>query len=121
MRLFGLMAAACACAVVSGGAAAQAAPPVGVDMSCVAPAGYPGVVITDGSVQAFENLYFWAAEDLAEAGYMVMTYDVQGQGDSDLFPSNCTPTACDGVPYQQSYNFYQGAEDSLSFFESKGN
>jgi dienelactone hydrolase len=83
--------------------------------------GYPGVVITDGSVQAFENLYFWAAEDLAEAGYMVMTYDVQGQGDSDLFPKNCTPTACDGVPYQQNYNFYQGAEDSLSFFESKGN
>src|SRR5437764_10385181 len=41
MRLFGLMAAACACAVVSGSAAAQAAPPVGVDMSCVAPAGNP--------------------------------------------------------------------------------
>src|SRR3954471_1455926 len=29
--------------------------------------GYPGVVITDGSVQAFEELYFWAAEDLASA------------------------------------------------------
>src|SRR3954447_109481 len=83
--------------------------------------GYPGVVITDGSVQACENLYFWAAEDLAEAGYMVMTYDVQGQGDYDLFPKDCTPTACDGVPYQQNYNFFQGAEDSLSFFESKGN
>jgi hypothetical protein len=49
-------------------------------------------------------------------GYMVMTYDPQGQGDSDLLPSssNC----CQGVPYQQSYNFYQGAEDSLSFFLS---
>src|SRR4051794_5819138 len=83
--------------------------------------GYPGVVITDGSVQAFENLYFWAAEDLAEAGYMVMTYDVQGQGDSDLFPKDCTPGDCPGVPYQQNYNFYQGAEDSLSFFLSAGN
>src|SRR5436309_9308074 len=86
-------------------------------------AGYPGVVITDGSVQAFENLYFWAAEDLAEAGYMVMTYDVQGQGDSDLFPKNCpdpsnATASCPGVPYQQNYNFYQGAEDSLSFFLS---
>jgi dienelactone hydrolase len=84
-------------------------------------AGYPGVVITDGSVQAYENLYYWAAEDLAEAGYMVMTYDPQGQGDSDLFPKNCpdpgNPTqTCQGVPYQQNYNFYQGAEDSLSFF-----
>src|SRR4051812_13463034 len=80
--------------------------------------GYPGVVITDGSVQAFEELYFWAAEDLAEAGYMVMTYDVQGQGKSDLLPENCTPDNCPGVPYQQDYNFYQGAEDSLSFFLS---
>jgi dienelactone hydrolase len=85
--------------------------------------GYPGVVITDGSIQAYENLYYWAAEDLAESGYMVMTYDVQGQGDSDLFPANCPdpsdPTGgCPGVPYQQNYNFFQGAEDSLNFFLS---
>jgi dienelactone hydrolase len=83
--------------------------------------GYPGVVITDGSIQAFENLYYWAAEGLAQYGYEVMTYDVQGQGDSDLFPANCTPSACAGVPYQQNYNFYQGAEDSLSYFLSKAN
>jgi hypothetical protein len=90
------------------------------------PGGYPGVVITDGSVQAYENLYYWAAEGLAEAGYEVMTYDVQGQGDSDLLPASCTPSAavlqsgsiCQGVPYQQNYNFFQGAEDSLSFFLS---
>jgi alpha-beta hydrolase superfamily lysophospholipase len=87
------------------------------------PGGYPGVVITDGSIQAFENLYFWAAEDLAEAGYEVMTYDVQGQGDSDLFPANCPDPSnpspsCQGVPYQQNYNFFQGAEDSLNFFLS---
>ena len=82
--------------------------------------GYPGVVITDGSVQAYEELYYWAAEDLAEAGYLVMTYDVQGQGDSDLAGSDC-PGTCSGVPYQQNYNFYQGAEDSLSFFLSDKN
>ena len=79
--------------------------------------GFPGVVITDGSVQAYEELYFWAAQDLAESGYVVMTYDVQGQGDSSLFGEDC-PGACSGVPYQQDYNFYQGAEDSLSFFLS---
>jgi dienelactone hydrolase len=83
-------------------------------------AGFPGVVITDGSVQAIEELYFWAAEDLAEAGYVVMTYDVQGQGDSDLFGEDC-PGDCTGVPYQQDYNFYQGAEDSLGFFLSDRN
>jgi hypothetical protein len=81
------------------------------------------VVITDGSIQAFQNLYYWAAEGLAQYGYEVMTYDVQGQGDSDLLPAGCPtltdPTAqCRGVPYQQNYNFYQGAEDSLSFFLS---
>lgn len=80
-------------------------------------AGWPGVVITDGSVQAYENLYFWAAEDLASHGYMVLTYDVQGQGTSDLLPAKCVVVvSCPGVPYQQSYNFYQGAEDSLNFF-----
>jgi hypothetical protein len=87
-------------------------------------AGYPGVVITDGSVQAYENLYYWAAEDLASHGYEVMTYDVQGQGDSDLLPAHCIfpqsggQPSCPGVPYQQKYNFYQGAEDSLNFFLS---
>jgi hypothetical protein len=83
--------------------------------------GYPGIVITDGSIQAFEQLYYWAAEGLAQYGYQVMTYDVQGQGDSDLLPASCTPSDCQGVPYQQNYNFYQGAEDSLSWFDSPAN
>ncbi|HET8977404.1 MAG TPA: hypothetical protein VFN87_04550 [Solirubrobacteraceae bacterium] len=101
---------------------------------------YPGIVITDGSVQAYQNLYYWAAEGLAQYGYEVMTYDVQGEGDSDLLPAGCgslpisssipgllrphlppppnLTTPCPGVPYQQNYNFYQGAEDSLNFFLS---
>ena len=88
---------------------------------------YPGVVITDGSIQGFQQLYYWAAEGLAQYGYVVMTYDVQGQGDSDLLPStsNCGAgylqsgdLLCQGVPYQQNYNFYQGAEDALNFFLS---
>jgi len=85
--------------------------------------GYPGVVITDGSVQGYQQLYFWAAQDLAANGYMVMTYDVQGQGESDLLPEQCPDASggCPGVPYQQDYNFFQGAEDSLSFFLSDGN
>ena len=84
---------------------------------------YPGVVITEGSVQGYQNLYYWAAEGLAQYGYEVLTYDVQGQGDSDLLPGGCPslsdPSRCTmGVPYQQNYNFYQGAEDSLNFFLS---
>jgi hypothetical protein len=87
------------------------------------PSGYPGVTITDGSLQGFQQMYFWAAEGLAQDGYMVMTYDVQGEGESDLLPSNClqgllSSHSCPGVPFQQNYNFYQGAEDSLNFFLS---
>src|SRR3954452_13557489 len=82
---------------------------------------YPGVVITTGSIQGYQEMYFWAAEGLAEAGYEVMTYDVQGQGNSDTLPANCTPDSCPGVPFQQSYNFFQGAEDSINFFLSTKN
>ena len=88
--------------------------------------GYPGVVITTGSIQGYQQLYFWAAEGLAEAGYMVLTYDVQGQGNSDTLPASCQPSqtqlsqgnVCTGVPYQQNYNFFQGTEDALNFFFS---
>src|SRR4051794_36905878 len=41
---------------------------------------FPGVVITEGSVQGSEGMYRWLAEDLAERGYVALTYDVQGQG-----------------------------------------
>jgi len=43
----------------------------------------PGVVITNGSVQAPEPLYWWAAQALVAAGYVVLTYDPRGQGRSD--------------------------------------
>ena len=85
---------------------------------------YPGIVITTGSIQGYQQMYYWAAEGLAEAGYEVLTYDVQGQGDSDTLPdqAHCSsPSACSGVPFQQSYNFYQGTEDALNFFFSEKN
>ena len=50
------------------------------------------------AVQAYEQLYYWAAQGLAQYGYEVLTYDVQGQGDSDLLPAGCTPSSCPGVP-----------------------
>jgi len=43
----------------------------------------PGVVIETGSVQAPETLYWWFAQTLVRSGYVVMTYDVRGQGRSD--------------------------------------
>ena len=56
----------------------------------------PGVVITTGSVQAPEELYLYAATTLAKKGYVVMTYDVQGQGRSDTFGE--APDENEGVP-----------------------
>src|SRR5947209_7211944 len=96
---------------------------------------FPGVVITTGSIQGSEKMYRWLAEDLAERGYVALTYDVQGQGTSETFPHQgpqadfpfCNPTAapaegeqsgCPGVPFQQNANFVYGTQDALGFFLS---
>ena len=99
---------------------------------------YPGVVLTEGSVQGSEGMYEWLAQDLAERGYVVLTYDVQGQGTSETLPHGDSPaddnalpfcdpfaepqdgesTGCPGVPSQQLSNFVVGTEDALDFFTS---
>ena len=97
---------------------------------------FPGVVITPGSVQGSEGMYLWLAQDLAERGYVVLTFDVQGQGRSETLPHDggpvsalpfCNPFAeprdqesfgCPGVPFQQLSNFVVGTEDALDFFTS---
>ncbi|GAA1790431.1 alpha/beta hydrolase [Planosporangium flavigriseum] len=96
---------------------------------------YPGVVITTGSVQGSERMYWWLAQDLAERGYVVLTYDVQGQGTSETLPHQspiedlpycnlaaAAPTGeqspCPGVPSQQTANFVYGTEDAIDFFLS---
>jgi uncharacterized repeat protein (TIGR01451 family) len=80
------------------------------------PAKRPGVVITTGSVQAPEELYLYAATTLAKKGYVVMTYDVQGQGRSDSFGED--PDRNEGYPAQQPSNFTGGTEDALNFLLS---
>jgi len=79
-------------------------------------------------------MYEWLAEDLAERGYVALTYDVQGQGTSETLPHEnnnavpfCNPFAtpkdgeefgCPGVPAQQLSNFVVGTETALDFFTS---
>ena len=95
---------------------------------------YPGVVLTTGSVQGSERMYHWLAEDLAERGFVVLVYDVQGQGTSETAPHEndqvnalpfCNPFAapqegeqfgCPGVPSQQEANFVKGTQDALDWF-----
>ena len=80
------------------------------------PAQRPGVVITTGSVQAPETLYWGMAATLAKAGYIVLTYDVQGQGQSDTFGE--APDTQEGFPSQGGQPFYDGSEDALDFLLS---
>jgi dienelactone hydrolase len=81
------------------------------------PAKRPGIVITDGSVQADEELYWFAAQTLAKAGYVVLTFDPQGQGQSDTFGQGAD--AQEGVPSQTDGRpFYDGTEDAVNFFLS---
>lgn len=93
----------------------------------------PGVVITTGSIQSSAGVYDWLAEDLAERGYLVLSFDVQGQGTSETFPhqgavpalpgcvSSTGPgqqSPCAGVPSEQQANFDQDTEDAVTFLLS---
>src|SRR6266508_600238 len=81
------------------------------------PARRPGIVITNGSVQADEQMYWYAAQALAKAGYVVMTFDPQGQGQSDILGES--PDAFEGVPAQTDGRpFFDGTEDAINFFLS---
>ncbi len=76
----------------------------------------PGVVITNGSVQAPEQLYWLQAAELAKAGYVVLTWDPQTQGRSDR--SGEPPTQDENATAQSVGAFTEGTQDALDFFES---
>jgi dienelactone hydrolase len=81
------------------------------------PAHRPGVVITNGSVQADEEMYWYAAQTLAKEGYVVLTFDPQGQGQSDTYGQS--PDQNEGVPAQSDGRpFYDGTEDAINFLLS---
>ena len=80
------------------------------------PARKPGVVITNGSVQAPEQLYWAQAAVLAEAGYVVLTWDPQTQGRSD--GPGAAPTENENSQPQSVESFTEGTVDALDFFVS---
>jgi dienelactone hydrolase len=81
------------------------------------PSKRPGIVITNGSVQADEQLYWFAAQTLAKAGYVVLTSDPQGQGQSD--EQGQAPDEKEGSPAQTDGRpFFDGTEDAINFFLS---
>ena len=81
------------------------------------PALRPAIVITDGSVQADEQMYWYAAQALAKAGYVVLTWDPQGQGQSDTYGE--APDQNEGAPAQTDGRpFFDGTEDAINFLLS---
>jgi dienelactone hydrolase len=77
----------------------------------------PAIVITNGSVQAPEQVYWFAAQTLAKAGYVVLTFDPQGQGQSDS--RGAAPDADEGFPAQTDGRpFYDGTDDAINFMLS---
>lgn len=73
----------------------------------------PGVVIINGSVQAPETLYWWAAQMLVRNGYVVLTFDPRGQGRSD----SATPDGQRGTNIN-SVVFRTNLIDAVDFFYS---
>ena len=81
------------------------------------PAKRPGIVITNGSIQAPEALYWWAAQLLAKSGYVVVTFDPQQQGQSDGLGEGVDLN--EGVPSQTEGNtFYDWTQDAIDFLLS---
>ena len=81
------------------------------------PSRRPGIVITNGSVQADEQMYWYVAQALAKDGYVVFTWDPQGQGQSDTRGES--PDQNEGFPAQTDGRpFFDGTEDALNFFFS---
>jgi hypothetical protein len=77
------------------------------------PGGLPGIVMTNGSVHAPETLYWWAAQSLVAAGYVVLTYDPRGQGRSD----SVTPNGDRGGNADAEV-FVSNQVDAIDFFRS---
>jgi dienelactone hydrolase len=78
------------------------------------PAKRPVIVITNGSVQANEQMYWFVAQTLAKAGYVVLTTDPQGQGQSD--EQGEAPDQNEGFPAQSDGRpFFDGTEDAINF------
>lgn len=86
---------------------------------------FPAVVILPGSSGlARESHYRWAARDLAGHGYIALTVDPQGVGQSETFAEDgCTAAAppCPGIPYQQFSVWLDAGLSAVDFLISSDN
>lgn len=83
------------------------------------PAKRPLIVILNGSLIDFEQGHWPQAQSLAKAGYVVLTFDVQGEGASDQFGEgrdrfDSIGAGIPGTPHN-GRPFYDGLVDALNF------
>lgn len=76
----------------------------------------PAVVINNGSVVGTQPMYFWAAQALVRAGYMVMTFDHRSQGRSDAITQEGEP----GANVEPSV-YWLNLIDAIDFLRSSPN
>jgi dienelactone hydrolase len=92
------------------------------------PATRPAILFINGSIIGYEQGWWYIAQALARAGFVVMTFDVQGEGMSDQFgqaPDQLegafAGTPALGLSQQlggSGIPFFEGGEDSLDFLLS---
>lgn len=81
------------------------------------PASRPGIVINNGSGQAPETVYWWAAQVLAKHGYVALTFDPMDQGRSDAFGEE--PDRDEGYHAQSTgIPFHDNVQDAIDFLLS---
>jgi len=90
----------------------------------------PGVIVLppSGGVSTQEQVAYLATY-LADNGYITMTVDPQGLGQSDWFgspvcgtaPGYSNPSPCPGVPFQTMDNWMETARSALDYFLSSAN
>lgn len=91
----------------------------------------PGIVIINGSIIGFEEVYWFLSQALAKAGFVMMTFDAQGEGMSDQFGEapdqledafaatpGTGPLGPQGGLGGNGLPFYDGGTDALNFLLS---
>lgn len=88
------------------------------------------VVIPPSGGAATQGSVSYLAKFLALDGFVGLTVDPQGIGDSDTFgdnvcgdmqPGRANPEPCDNVPYQQMDNFFDAGQSALDFLLGPAN
>ena len=77
----------------------------------------PLVVVTNGG-DSYEEGYRWAAQGLAEAGYIVLTFDPQGHGSSDRCGTSGASEDCpdsSALSYVEDVRQVRDLEDALDW------